>query len=112
MILSICAGAGLIFFGYAPLGKGLILGALFSVFNFLLLSSVASRRFVSGARTGKLHSVGSILLRYAILALPLILASRLDQLAVSTTAAGLFMVQIAMVGDQVWGRLRKTGGYH
>lgn len=92
--------------GYPGLGKGLILGALFSVLNFILMAIALPLRLGKGRGKSLLISLSSIYLRYAILAVPLIWALKHETIAISTAAAGLFMVQVAIVGDHLMTRLR------
>ena len=93
-------------FGLEPFGKGLILGTLFSVLNFLLMAAALPKRVGLGRRKTFFFSLGSVYVRFALLAIPLFFACKYDFVAVSTVAIGLFMVQVAILGDQVWGRLR------
>ena len=102
------AGAIMIFAGFRPLGKGLILGAVFSVVNFLLMASALPMSIKPGRRKPFLFSLGSIYLRYALMAVPLVMAFKQESFAVSTVAVGLFMVQLTILGDQLWGRLRNS----
>lgn len=106
LIMAISAGAALMLAGYPALGKGLILGALFSVLNFILIAATLPKRL--GKSRGKtfLFSIFSIYLRYAILAIPLVLAIKQEAFAVSTAAAGLFIVQLAILGDHLLARWR------
>jgi hypothetical protein len=106
LVVAACASVILIASGYRALGKGLILGALFSVINFNLIAIALPLRFTH-RRKSTLISLISITIRYAILALPLVWAHYDAQFAVSSTAVGLFMVQIVILGDQLWSRLRQ-----
>jgi hypothetical protein len=106
LTIAVCAGGLLMIIGLRPIGKGLILGSLFSVLNFILMSTALPLRVGLKRRKSFLFSLGSVYVRYALLAVPLILAIKQDLIAVSTVAAGLFMVQIAILGDQLWDRLR------
>jgi hypothetical protein len=45
------------------------------------------------------------------MALPLIWALKHDSVALTTTAAGLFMIQIAILGDHLWTKLRDSMGW-
>jgi hypothetical protein len=106
LTMAILAGTVLMFFGYTAWGKGLILGSLFSILNFILMAMALPVRLGKGRGKSSLFSFSSIFLRYAILALPLIWALRQETIAVSTVALGLFMVQVAILGDHLWARLR------
>jgi hypothetical protein len=49
--------------------------------------------------------------RFALMALPLIWALKHDSVALPTTAAGLFMIQIVILGDHLWTKLRDSIGW-
>jgi hypothetical protein len=108
LILSVLVGGLLIVSGLRPLGKGLILGTVFSNVNFILIAVAlpARLRYVRGKAF--LISITSIYARYALMALPLIWALKQETFALSTTAVGLFMVQFAILGDHLWAKLRNT----
>lgn len=92
--------------GYRPLGKGLLLGAVFSILNFILMAATLPLRVGTSRNKSTLVALGSIAVRYALLAIPLVWAIKHEQFAVTTTAAGLFMIQFAILSDHMWGRLR------
>jgi hypothetical protein len=98
----------LIVLGQRPLGKGLVLGTLFGIFNFILMAFALPARLRYERGKALLFSLTSIYARYAIMALPLIWALKHDSVALTTTAAGLFMVQIAILGDHLWTKVRDT----
>lgn len=106
LLIAICVGGLMMLIGFRPIGKGLILGTLFSVLNFILMATALPLRVGLGRGKSFLFSLGSVYLRYALLAIPLVLAFNQDVIAVSTVAVGLFMVQITIMGDQLWHRLR------
>lgn len=106
MIIAVAAGGIMIFLDLRPMGKGLILGAIFSVINFTLMATALPMRIGLGRKKTFLFSLGSIHLRIALMAVPLVISFKYDLFAVTTVAVGLFMVQIAILGDQMWMRLR------
>jgi hypothetical protein len=108
LITAATAGSAMMLFGLRPMGKGLILGAVFSVINFILMATALPIRIGLGRKKAFLFSLGSIQIRYALMAVPLVISLKLKQdlFAVSTVAVGLFMVQLAILGDQLWMRLR------
>ena len=107
LVMAILAGAALMLFGFPALGKGLILGTLFSVLNFYIMALAIPRRIGKGRSKSFFFSMASIYLRYALLAIPLILAFKQDAFAFSSAAAGLFMVQFAILGDHLLARWRQ-----
>jgi hypothetical protein len=87
--------------GYKELGKGLVLGTLFSILNFILMAEFLPRRLSVERRRAGFLAFGSILLRYALLASPLILAAKSTAFSFATTAVGLFMVPLVALIDNL-----------
>lgn len=108
LIAAIIGGGGLIALGFAPLGKGLLAGSLFSALNFWLMAKTLPSRLGHGRAKTFLVSITSIYGRYALMALPLILAVKLPQLAVSTVAIGLFAVQLVILGERIFQQWRRS----
>ncbi len=104
--MALVAGAGLMLSGYVALGKGILLGAIFGVLNFILMGLALPMRLGKSRAKSIFLSLSSICVRYAILSIPLIWALKADTIAVSTTAVGLFMVQITILGDHLWRQWR------
>jgi hypothetical protein len=52
-----------------------------------------------------LFSLGSILLRYLLLAIPVIMAIKLDQYNLFAVMAGIFLVQAFILGDHVYNHI-------
>lgn len=104
MTAAILGGAVLIVAGERALGKGLVLGTIFSVINFVLMGLTLPGRVDPSRRRASIRALGSIGFRYLILAVPLIAAIRLDWLDVYAVIAGLFMVQLMILGDYILGR--------
>lgn len=86
---------------FKPLGKGLILGALFSILNFIVIGETLPMRIGTTRRKSTGISMISLLGRYAMLAIPLVLAVNLDQFNLAATIFGLFMVQLVMLAEHV-----------
>ena len=108
LISGIICGGGLVAMGFAPLGKGLLAGTLFSVLNFWLMARALPSRLGHGRARTFFLSITSIYGRYALMALPLILAVKLPYLAVSTVAIGLFAVPLVIVGERIWQQWRRS----
>lgn len=102
LIISILIGFGLILSGYKPLGKGLVLGTLFSVLNFILMGEMLAMQLASNKKSATLRSFGAICLRYALLAIPVIVAVKLDSIHVLGVIVGLFMIQLLLIFDGLW----------
>jgi hypothetical protein len=101
LTLFIIVGACLLFSGYRSAGKGLILGAVFSVFNFILMGIALP--FQCGHAKGRtlLIALGSIGGRYLILAIPLIMAIKMEQFNLYAVVCGLFAIQLVMIADHI-----------
>ena len=74
--------------------KGLIIGAVFSVINFVLLGqTIPMTLFKSRAKAGMI-GVSSILGRYVLLAVPLIIGIKLPSFNFVAVVIGVFAIQI------------------
>ena len=84
-----------------PIAKGLIMGTLFSIVNFVLLGR--SIPLVLGQSVGRARIVGlaSILARYAVLAIPLVVGIRSDAFNFVAVVVGIFAVQIVTLVDYI-----------
>ena len=105
MMAAIAIGFLFMLAGYLPITKGLILGTLFSVLNFVLIGETLPFRI--GKTKGKTFfiSLGSILFRYALLAIPLFLAVKFKQFNLIAAVCGLFAVQIVILADHLFAML-------
>ena len=102
MLVAVLGAGVLIVFGEKALGKGLILGTLFSVLNFVLMAQFLPRSAAAGstARAGA-AALGSILIRFTLLAVPLVLSLRIDSIHFVGVVIGLFMVQLTLLFDHL-----------
>ena len=103
LALTLSIGVGLLFIlmGHKPVGKGLILGAIFSVLNFILMGkSIALKFGRSKAKTFSL-SMGSIIIRYFLLAIPLLAAVKYEQFNLVAAILGIFMIQLVILAEHV-----------
>ncbi len=84
---------------------GLVLGAVFSCLNFILIP--VGWRFGEAAerKRASVISLASIIFRYMLLSLPLILAAKSSSISFWSAAAGIMAVQIYLVADSIAGRL-------
>jgi hypothetical protein len=85
--------------GLKPVGKGLLLGALCSTVNFILIGETLPMRMNRSRKEGFGVSLGLILLRYAILAVPLVVSIRSTEFHLVSAIIGIFMVQILILAD-------------
>jgi len=107
MAVAIVVGLILVAVGYKPLAKGLVLGSLFSVINFVLIGETLPARLGKSRRKTFLVALGSILFRYGLMAAPLIVAIKMEQVELATTVAGLFMIQLMILGDHLLDGFRR-----
>ncbi len=107
MAVAIVVGLFFIAGGYKPLAKGLVLGSLFSVINFVIMGETLPSRLGKSRRGSFVASLGSIFFRYVLMAVPLIVAIRMEQVDLVTTVVGLFMIQVVILADHVLGGFRR-----
>ena len=90
------------------MGKGLILGALFSVINFVLIGETLPMRV--GKAKGKTFfiALGSIFFRYILLAIPLIIAIKFEQINLFAVIIGIFLVQLVILADYLYRLILST----
>lgn len=101
MIVAICVALAAILLGYRPFGKGLVLGTLFSILNFILMGAMLPAKLNSSKNRAILKSLDGIFFRYGLLAVPLIAAIKLAQFDLTATVIGLFMVPAGIIFDHV-----------
>jgi len=101
MMVAIIAGLFFVLAGQRPIGKGLVLGAIFSVINFILIGETLPMR-LGKSKWKTYNSVfTSILFRYSLLAVPLILAVKIEQFNLVATILGIFMIQVVILADHM-----------
>jgi hypothetical protein len=83
------------------MGKGLVLGTIFSVINFVLIGQALPLRI--GQSKGKTFflSLGSIFCRYILMAVPIVVAVKYKQFDLAGAILGLFMIQIVILADHI-----------
>jgi len=103
-MLAIIAFFGLYLAGQVAMGKGLLLGTLFSVVNFVLMGETLPSRLAPTKRRRITAALGSMGMRFALMAVPIVLAIQLDTYNLATVMIGLFSVQGVLLADGVLGR--------
>jgi ATP synthase I chain len=101
MVVAIVAGLVLIIIGYKPIAKGLILGTLFSVVNFVLMGETLTWRLSPSRKRATVISMLSIMLRYALLGVPIVVAVKFSEYNLPAVVVGLFLVQIVLLGEHI-----------
>ena len=100
--LAIVFAVACFLLGFKPIGKGLILGSLFSVLNFTLMGVTLPMRM--GFSRKKLTGIAflMILLRYGLMAIPLAIGIRMSQIDLAAVVIGLFTVQLLIMAEHVF----------
>ena len=79
--------------------KGLLLGACFSIINFILMGKTLPMTLMKSRTGASLIGLGSIFSRYLILAIPLIVAIKSPSFHFASVVVGIFAVQIVTLCD-------------
>ena len=110
MAAAIVVALILIVAGLKPVGKGLVLGTIFSILNFIIMGETLGLRI--GKTQGKLFllSLGSIVFRYALLAVPLIVAVKFEQFHMVGAVCGIFMIQFTILIEPFWKFISSRAG--
>ena len=100
LVTAIIIGFFLIIAGQSTVGKGLILGTLFSSINFALMGEVLPYKVGNSRGKTYLVAVGSIISRYLLLAVPIVLCIRSpERFNLVAVIIGIFMVQLVILLD-------------
>ncbi len=94
LYVALAVGAVLIVAGFPPLGKGFILGTLFSAVNFVLIGEMLPWQM--GAAHRRLIAV---LARFTLMAVPLVTAVQRPEFDILGVVPGLLMVQAVILAD-------------
>ncbi|MBC2711154.1 MAG: ATP synthase subunit I [Desulfosarcina sp.] len=99
--LMLAIGAGLLFLamGQKEICRGLVLGGVFSTVNFALMGQSLRYRLSDNRKAATRRSLASLLLRYVLLAIPLVLSVRSDRFNFPATVVGIFMVQLVIMAE-------------
>ncbi|MDX1707238.1 MAG: ATP synthase subunit I [Desulfobacterales bacterium] len=108
--LSIIAGLAFIVIGHKPVGKGLVLGTIFSVLNFILMAKSIGLKFGRSKKQAISISLGSIIVRYILLAVPLIAAIKFEQFNFIAAVVGIFIIQLVILADHMRTLIPYSGG--
>ena len=97
--VAIFIGFSFIVAGLKPVGKGLILGTIFSIINFIIMGETLPLRIGKSNNKTFFFSLGSIFFRYILLAVPMIIAVKFEQYNFISVIVGIFMIQLFIVAD-------------
>jgi predicted lysophospholipase L1 biosynthesis ABC-type transport system permease subunit len=105
MVCALILGGLLFLLGERAVAKGLVLGTCFSILNFYLLGKSIPMALGRTRRTAGFIGLGSLLVRYGVLAVPLVVAVQSASFNFVAAAVGIFAVQIATLFDYIVLRL-------
>jgi len=97
LVLSIGAGLLCLALGHRSICRGLVLGGVFSAINFALMGQLLRYRLIDNRKAAVRRSFFSLLLRYLLLAIPLVVAVQSDRFNFPATVVGIFMVQLVIL---------------
>jgi hypothetical protein len=101
--MALAIGLGLVFLviGHKAVCRGLVMGALFSTINFVLMAHTLQVKIGRERTRASFAALGNILFRYTFMAIPLFLAIKFPRFDLVATIAGLFMVQSVILTDHI-----------
>jgi hypothetical protein len=99
MTTAIVAGVVLLLAGQNALAKGLVLGTVFSIFNFIMMGETLPLKLGKSNRMAFFWSLLSLLLRYAFMAIPLVMAIKYRQFNLIAVICGIFLVQVMILAE-------------
>jgi hypothetical protein len=101
IIIAIFAGISFFLFDLKPVGRGIILGTIFSIINFILMGEGLPMKIGRTKNKTMALSFLSIFMRYGLMTAPLIAAIKLERFNFAATVCGLFMVQVVILANEV-----------
>lgn len=104
LVLAIVAALIFVLLGLKPAARGLVLGTLFSILNFVLIGQLLPLRLGKSKGKGFMFSLGSTALRFLLLSVPLILAVKSPRFDLAATVVGVFMIQVVVLIDHAFGK--------
>lgn len=97
LVLAIGAGLFFLCLNQKEICRGLVLGGVFSAVNFALMGQLLHYRLSDNRKTAARRSLVSLLLRYSLMAIPLVLSIRSERFDFTATVVGVFMVQLVIM---------------
>ncbi len=101
VLLGIFVSLGAILLGYKPFGKSFMLGALCSCFNTVLMNLFYSNLLFRNRKSASFKAFLFVLIRFAVLAVPLILALTNKNFNFIGAILGIFAVQMIIFWENV-----------
>ena len=99
MTTAIVVGVVLVLAGQNAVAKGLVLGTIFSIVNFILMGETLPLKLGKSNRMAFFWSLLSLLMRYAFMAIPLIVAIKFRQFNLIAVICGIFLVQAVILAE-------------
>jgi hypothetical protein len=113
MFFAILLGLVFLVLGNPAVCRGLVLGALFSTINFVLMAQSVHSKIKAGSSKTRLLALKNILFRYVIMSIPLVLAIKFPRFDLMATIIGLFIVQFLILIDHIYRYFRgESEGRH
>lgn len=100
-MIALFVWLGCFLIGQVSIGKGVILGTLFSILNFIIMGETLPRQLTEEKRGAFLRSLGVISVRYGLLAIPLYVGIKNPKFNLFAVIAGIFSIQLLIVIDHV-----------
>jgi len=97
MVSAVIVGMVFILAGQKSIAKGLVLGTIFSVINFILIGEILPLIISTSRKRSVLFSFISMMFRFLLLSVPLIFSLKLESLNFIAAVMGIFMVQIMIM---------------
>lgn len=110
MAFAVVIAFVLILAGQKPVAKGLVLGALFSIINFILIGETLSLTLGRSKFKTVYFSFILIVFRFALLAVPLVVAVKFEQFNLVAAVVGIFMVHLMILAEPFSKRLAYLRG--
>lgn len=107
---ALAIGGSLILAGLPTLGKGLIVGALFSILNFILIAESLPYKLGKNRSKASVAALAWIVLRFSLMAIPLVLAFKYHLFHPLAAAAGLFFIQMVIFLDHLVLAVKSSAG--
>jgi hypothetical protein len=97
IIIAAVAAAAALALGAVSTAKGLVLGSLFSLLNFLIMAIQTPGRIGQSRRAATVSSGSGLFLRLAIMAVAPYVAIQVPAISLPATVAGLFNLQVSVI---------------
>lgn len=102
LITAIIIGFVFILAAQKSVARGLIIGTFASILNFILIGETLPRRVLQSSKKKTfVISMGSITLRFALMAVPMVIAIKSENFNLFAVVAGVFMVQVMILVDHI-----------